>query len=81
MEVVGGAIIPISFFPALIQQIFLLLLFPFLIYLPMRIYLGKIALTEILLELLKGAGWIGDFAIVNLVLWKKGVRQYVSMGD
>jgi ABC-2 type transport system permease protein len=81
MEVVGGAIIPLSFFPEIIQKIFLLLPFPFLIYLPMRIFLGKIPLAEIPLELLKEVAWIGALGLVNLVLWKHGLRQYVSMGD
>jgi ABC-2 type transport system permease protein len=81
MEVVGGAIIPLSFFPEVLQEIFLLLPFPFLIYLPMNIYLGKIPLPVIPLELLKEAGWIMGFAILNMILWKRGVRQYVSMGD
>ncbi len=81
MEVVGGAIIPLSLFPELIQKIFLLLPFPFLIYLPMQIYLSKIPLSEIPLELGKETGWIIALALLNLVLWKRGLRQYVSMGD
>jgi ABC-2 type transport system permease protein len=81
MEVIGGAIIPLSFFPEIIQKIFLLLPFPFLIYVPMRIYLGKIPLAEIPLELLKEVAWIGALGLVNMVLWKHGLRQYVSMGD
>jgi ABC-2 type transport system permease protein len=81
MEVIGGAIIPISFFPQILQKIFLLLPFPFLIYLPMKIYLGKITLDHIPIEFLKEIGWIGGFALLNLVIWKRGIRQYVSMGD
>jgi ABC-2 type transport system permease protein len=81
MEVVGGAIIPLSFFPQILQKVFLLLPFPFLIYLPMRIYLGKILLGEVLLELLKEMGWIMGLALLNVMTWKKGVRQYVAMGD
>jgi ABC-2 type transport system permease protein len=81
MEVVGGAIIPLSFFPQILQKIFLFLPFPFLIYLPMRIYLGKIPLDQVSLELSEEGGWIVGLALLNLILWKKGVRQYVSMGD
>jgi ABC-2 type transport system permease protein len=81
MEVVGGAIIPLSFFPQILQGIFKLLPFPFLIYLPMKIYLGKIPLNHISIEFLKEIGWIAGFALLNLVIWKKGIRQYVAMGD
>lgn len=81
MEVVGGAIIPLSFFPLIVQKIFLLFPFHYLIYLPMRIYLAKIDASQILVELLKECGWILTLTLVNAVIWKKGVRQYVAMGD
>jgi len=81
MEVVGGAIIPLSFFPQILQKIFFCLPFPFLIYLPMRIYLGKIQLNEIPVEFMKMLGWIVGLALLNLIIWKRGIRQYVSMGD
>lgn len=81
MEVVGGAIIPLSFFPGILQKLFLALPFPYLIYLPMRIYLGKISLSEIPVEFMKELGWILGLALLNLVIWKRGIRQYVSMGD
>jgi ABC-2 type transport system permease protein len=81
MEVVGGAIIPLSFFPQILQKIFMLLPFPFLIYLPMRIYLGKIHVSQVHLELLKEGGWILGFALLNVIIWRKGIRQYVAMGD
>jgi ABC-2 type transport system permease protein len=81
MEVVGGAIIPLSFFPQILQKILLLLPFPFLIYLPMRIYLGKIPIDHVPMEFLKEVGWIAGFALLNFLIWKKGIRQYVAMGD
>jgi ABC-2 type transport system permease protein len=81
MEVVGGAIIPLSFFPQILEKIFMLLPFPFLIYIPMKIYLGKIALEQVGLELFKEGGWIVGLAMLNLILWKRGVKQYVAMGD
>ena len=81
MEVVGGAIIPISFFPGVLQKLFLALPFPYLIYLPMRIYLGKIPLSEIPVEFMKALCWIIGLGLLNFVIWIRGIRQYVSMGD
>jgi ABC-2 type transport system permease protein len=81
MEILAGAIIPLSFFPEILQKISLLLPFQFLIYLPMNIYLGKIPLTQAPFELLKEIGWIAGFGLLNLFIWRKGVRQYVAMGD
>jgi len=81
MEVVGGAIIPLSFFPHILQKIFLFLPFPFLIYLPMKIYLGKIPADHVPIEFLKEVAWIVGFALLNLFIWRRGIRQYVAMGD
>jgi len=81
MEVVAGAIIPLSFFPEVLQKLFLLLPFPYLVYLPMRIYLGKMPLDHLAGEFFKEALWIVGLVCLNLVIWKRGVRQYVAMGD
>jgi len=81
MEVLAGAIIPLSFFPGVLQRVFLLLPFQFLIYLPMNLYLGKMPLIQVPFELLKEAGWITGFGLLNLLIWRIGVRQYVAQGD
>jgi len=81
MEVVAGAIIPLSFFPGILNDLFLLLPFPLMIYLPMRIYLGKIPLEQVPFELGKGVIWIVFLVLLYRHLWVKGIRQYVSMGD
>jgi len=47
----------------------------------MRIYLGKIPLEAIPWELVKEALWIAGLALLNRVVWKQGIRQYVAMGD
>lgn len=81
MEVVAGAIIPLSFFPRTLHDLFLLLPFPLMIYLPMRIYLGKIAVAQVPFELCKGIIWIVFLVFLYRHLWARGMRQYVSMGD
>lgn len=81
MEVAGGAIIPLSFFPALLQKVFALLPFPYFVYFPMRIYLNKIESVEILPELIRAAAWTAGLAGLNAILWKRGLRRYTAMGD
>lgn len=81
LEITGGALIPLSFFPTVLQSLFLALPFPYLIYLPMTIYLGKAADGEVLAALVRMGMWIATLAAVNAVLWKRGVRRYTAMGD
>jgi ABC-2 type transport system permease protein len=81
MEVAGGAIIPLSFFPAWVQKVFALLPFTYFVYFPMRIYLNKIEADEILSGLVQAAAWTAGLAGLNAVLWKRGLRRYTAMGD
>ncbi len=81
LEVLGGSIIPVSLFPTIFHSILMLLPFQYLIYLPMEIYLGKIPLEQTGWEFLKEAGWISVLGLINYRIWKRGVRQYVAMGD
>jgi ABC-2 type transport system permease protein len=81
LEVAGGAIIPLSFFPLVVQKAFGLLPFPYLVYFPMQIYLNKIDLAESLAQLARIAGWMAVLAGVNVILWRKGLSRYTAMGD
>jgi ABC-2 type transport system permease protein len=63
------------------EKIVLWLPFPYLIYFPMRIYLGKIPPAQLMLDLLREGIWIAGLSFLNWAVWKKGVRQYVAMGD
>jgi ABC-2 type transport system permease protein len=80
LEVVGGAIIPLSFFPPMVQKAFVLLPFPYLVYFPMQIYLNKIDLAEILAQLARIAVWMAVLAALNAFLWRKGLSRYTAMG-
>lgn len=81
MEVLGGAIIPVTFFPQALQGLFFSLPFPFLLYLPMSVYLGKMPMDQACFMLLKEVGWIAVLAGLNVLIWRRGIHQYVSMGD
>ncbi len=81
LEVLGGSIIPLSLFPTIFHSFLILLPFQYLIYLPMEIYLGKITIEQTGWEFLKEAGWISVLGLVNYKIWKRGVKQYVAMGD
>ena len=47
----------------------------------MRIYLDKLSPGQIVPEFLKEEGWIAGLAFLNRAIWKRGIRQYVAMGD
>jgi ABC-2 type transport system permease protein len=81
MAVAGGALIPLALFPAGVRAVLEWLPFYFLLYFPMQIYLGKIAPHEIAPGFGKELIWIAGLALANWMIWKRGIRHYVAMGD
>jgi ABC-type uncharacterized transport system permease subunit len=47
----------------------------------MTICLGKAPSDEVVGALARMGIWIAGLAILNAVLWRRGVRRYVAMGD
>lgn len=80
MEIACGAIIPLSLFPHFWQKLFDFLPFKYLAYVPLTIYLGKMALPEALTELLIGVIWIGLMVIAANFLWERGLKKYSAYG-
>lgn len=80
MEIATGILIPISFLPGIWKDVFAFLPFRFIAYFPMQIYLGKIAMPEMLAEFAKGMVWLIALTAFGWYLWKKGIRHYTASG-
>lgn len=75
-----GKLIPISFFPAVVQKIFSFLPFTAMTYVPVMIYLGKYSPEEILIELGKQLIWVILLYLLGSLLWKKIEKRIVILG-
>lgn len=75
-----GKLIPISFFPAVVQKVFSYLPFTAMAYVPVMIYLGKYTGTEILTELGKQLIWAVLLFLLGGFLWKKIEKRIVILG-
>ena len=80
LEFCAGAYFPIDFLPRGVQLVLSVLPFPYLIFYPLSIYLGKATNQEILMCFLMQAIWIGFFVYLNRVLWRKGLKVYGAEG-
>lgn len=76
----SGALIPISFFPSLIQDIFSMLPFSSLVYNPVMIYLNKYSGEEILFVFLKQIIWILILYVLGKILWNKVTKKIIVLG-
>ena len=75
-----GQLIPLSFFPPLVQRIFDFLPFSSMVYTPVMIYLGKYSGAELGFVLLRQAVWIVLLYVLGNLIWKKVTKRLVVLG-
>ena len=74
----SGIIAPLEVFPPLVRDIVMFTPFPYMVYFPATILVGKAV------NIWQGIGvmtvWMGLAFVVNRWLWRKGIKQYSGMG-
>jgi len=78
MEIATGAMFPLDMLPMFWQKLFLLTPFPYLLYVPLKIYLGTDSLVS--QHLLFELGWAIILGFVTKLVWHKGIRSYEAEG-
>lgn len=77
----AGSLMPIDVFPGWLKAISYLLPFQYTMYFPIKIYLGQISTIDGLQGLFVGLTWFFIIALINKVVWKRGLRQYEAVGQ
>ena len=80
MSFLTGQLIPLSFFPAAVQQIFDFLPFSSMIYAPVMIYLGKYQGAELTWVLLRQMVWVVLLYGLGSLIWRRVTRRLVVLG-
>ena len=73
----SGQIIPISFFPAVLQKVFVFLPFSSMVYTPVMVYLGKYSGEEIAFVLGRQFIWIILLYVLGSYLWGRITKRLV----
>ncbi|MBV8600934.1 MAG: ABC-2 family transporter protein [Candidatus Eremiobacteraeota bacterium] len=79
-DLLSGQIIPLLFFPGILQQIVLALPFAAIYSTPLLIYIGKIPPGGYVEALLVQVGWLLVFAAAGTVIWRAAQRRLVVQG-
>lgn len=79
-EFLSGSIFPLDIFPALWQKIFYFTPFPYLIFFPIEIYLGKLSVLEIWRGLSISIIWSIGLTYTLRTIWQKGLKIYDAVG-
>lgn len=80
MSFLTGQLIPLSFFPEVIQRIFNFLPFSSMVYTPVMIYLGKYTDGELLFVLGRQAIWVIVLYVLGNIIWKQVTKRLVVLG-
>lgn len=75
-----GKLIPITFFPDIVQELFSFLPFTAMTYVPVMIYLGKYSGRDALWQLGKQALWVVLLYLLGSFLWKRIEKRIVILG-
>lgn len=76
----SGSLIPLTFFPDIIQKIFSLLPFSSIIYVPSMIFVNKYSISQILGALLMQIFWIIVLFLISKIFWKKAINTLSIQG-
>lgn len=76
----SGQLIPLAFFPAIMQKIFDFLPFSSMIYTPVMIYLGKYEGMMLMIVLARQAFWVVLLYILGSLLWRYITNRLVVLG-
>lgn len=80
MSFLTGQLIPLSFFPPIVQRVFDFLPFSSMVYTPVMIYLGKYNGNELAFVLLRQATWVVILYILGSLIWKQVTKRLVVLG-
>jgi ABC-2 type transport system permease protein len=79
-EFLSGSAFPIDIFPKAVYQILMVTPFPYLIFVPIKIYLGNFDYSLVMQSLMVGLIWCGILWKLATVVWKKGLKVYEGVG-
>lgn len=76
----AGSLFPLDILPKGIFEILRLLPFTYLLYFPLKIYLGQLNFYQIISGLSVSAFWVLAIYFVVKTVWKKGLKSYTAYG-
>ena len=80
LSFLSGQLIPISFFPGVLRQIFEFLPFSSMIYAPVMIYLGKYTGFDLAFVLFRQVFWVVALYALGSFLWSRITKRLIVLG-
>jgi ABC-2 type transport system permease protein len=80
VSLMGGGLIPLSFFPDIYQKILYFLPFSYMVNFPINCFLGRISLSQFISGMCIITLWILVFGMLTFIIWEKGRYKYTGVG-
>ena len=76
----SGHLFPLDVLPPVLKQILFATPFPYQLYFPIQIYMGKVAGADLGLGLFTQFLWVVAAYAFARFMWRRGVRKYSAFG-
>lgn len=80
VEFLGGGVFPIDILPDAIQKALYLTPFPYLLFVPLQTYLGKMDTLFLVRNTIVALMWVGLLSVLVRNVWNRGLRIYNADG-
>lgn len=80
IDFLSGSLFPLDILPRVLQNILNLTPFPYLIFFPLQVYLGKLATVDIFKGLFISMFWAVALWFFMKTIWTKGLKVYQAYG-
>lgn len=79
-EFMSGSVFPLDILPNAVQKFLYLTPFPYLIFFPLQVYLGKVSPADLYRGLFVSLAWVTILYLIVAKVWKKGLVRYGGEG-
>jgi ABC-2 type transport system permease protein len=76
----SGHLFPLDLLPSAVTQVLYFTPFPYQLYFPIQVYLGKVAGTDLWRGLAMQMAWVLAAYAFARFLWRRGVKKYSAFG-
>lgn len=80
VEFLSGSYFPLDVFPVQIANFVKLTPFPYLVYIPIKIYIGQASVLDNVKDLIVGIVWAFVLFLLMRKIWNRGLKEYEGVG-
>jgi len=79
-DFLAGSLFPLDILPAVVQKVLLFTPFPYLIFFPIQVYLGKLTGMAMWSGIVISLFWLAVLSILTNKIWRRGLLVYRAEG-